>query len=69
MSDEIGYAAYIGGTAQLAFVLIRYLWLRTGFSIGTTAPNEIAVRFEGVKVASFGRPIMEGFLGFEVRVP
>lgn len=69
VSDELGYAAYIGGSAQLAVVLIRYLWLRTGFSVGTTVPREIAVRFGGDEVASFGRPVLEGFLGMEVRVP
>ena len=59
----------IGASAQLAVVLIRHLWLRTGFSVGTTVPREIAVRFGGHEVASFGRPVLEGFIGMEVRVP
>jgi len=64
-----GHAACVSGGLQMAVVLLRYLWLRVGFSIGLSLPDEIAVIFSGEKVAGFGRPLMEGFLGLEGRFP
>jgi len=66
---ETGHAACFAGGLQMAVVLTRYLWLRTGFSVGLTLPDEITVVFAGEKVAAFGRPLLEGFLGLEGRVP
>jgi hypothetical protein len=66
---ETGHAACFAGGLQMAVVLTRHLWLRTGFSVGLTLPDEITVVFAGEKVASFGRPLMEGFLGLEGRIP
>ena len=60
-----GHAACISAGLQMAVVLMRYLWLRVGFSIGLTLPDEISVIIADQKAASFGRPLMEGFLGLE----
>lgn len=67
--SELGRAAFLGGSIQIAFVLSRYVWLRAGFAAGTTFPDEIKVRFSGEEVASFGRPLLEGALGVEVHLP
>jgi hypothetical protein len=64
-----GHAACVSGGLQMAVVLMRFLWLRVGFSVGLTLPDEISVVFAGEKVAGFGRPLMEGFLGLEGRIP
>ena len=62
------YTGYVGGTLQLAVVLAKHIWLRLGFTPGVSIP-EVSVRFFGSEVATFGRPVLEGFLGLEFRIP
>lgn len=61
-------AAYIGGTLQVALVPYRYIWIRLGFTAGTTLPR-INVKFWGESIATFGMPLLEGFLNLEFRFP
>ncbi|MFH1436816.1 MAG: hypothetical protein ABIJ56_14005 [Pseudomonadota bacterium] len=62
------YTGYIGGTLQLAVALAKHIWLRLGFTPGVSIP-EVSIRFFGGEVATFGRPVLEGFLGLEFRIP
>ena len=59
---------FIGGTLQLAVVLLKYLWIRCGFIAGSSL-QEIYLRMLGEKAAEFGAPLLEGFLSLEVRFP
>ena len=69
VKTDNGIAAWFGGTLQSSFALSRHLWLRLGFTLGATLPGDVVVRFSGEKVASWGRPILEGFVGLEARLP
>ncbi len=60
--------AYVGISAQLAVLLTRYLGLRLGARAGLLFP-EVRVLFDGEQVAAFGRPMVEGFLDLELRIP
>ena len=62
------YAGYVGGTLQIAVMLSKHIWLRLGFTPGVSIP-EVSIRFFGSEVATFGRPVLEGFLGLEFRIP
>jgi len=65
---DVAYGGYAGGTVQVAFVLMKNLWLRLGLTTGVAIPR-VRVVFLGVEVADFGLPLIEGFLNLELRVP
>lgn len=71
-------AAYIGrthvsasglfaATAQIAFVMTPELWLRLGFSAGIAVP-EVTIQLGAMDAATFARPLLSAFLGFEVHL-
>ena len=64
-STTVGYA---GGSLQGVFVLIRNLWLRLGFTAGSSVPR-VSVYSDGRQLETFGMPLLEGFLGLELRIP
>jgi hypothetical protein len=61
-------AGYLGGSIQLALRLSKHVWLRTGFIAGASLPS-IAVLYGGNEIAGFGLPMLEGFLGLELKIP
>ncbi|MCP4680059.1 MAG: hypothetical protein GY854_32120 [Deltaproteobacteria bacterium] len=63
-------SAYLGGAGRVGFVVARHFWIRLDGRVGFLVP-EVSICFENDdnEVASFGRPIFEGFLNLEVRFP
>jgi hypothetical protein len=62
------HTGWVGGSLQAAFVLMKNLWLRLGFTAGACVPSMIVV-FAGEQAATFGPAMFEGFVGIEGRVP
>jgi hypothetical protein len=60
--------AQLDGTAQTGIVLTQHLWLRLGLTVGLAVP-QIAVRYPDQIAATFGRPLLAGWVGLEVRLP
>ncbi len=61
-------SAYLGGVGRLGFVLAKYFWLRLDGRVGALLPG-VTIAFAEDEIASFGRPLVEGFLSLEVRFP
>jgi hypothetical protein len=60
--------AYLGGTLQAAFIITKNIWIRLGFTAGTSLPR-VSVTYSGNELLVFGMPLLEGFLGLELRLP
>ena len=60
--------AYAGLTTQLAYEFNRNFGLRFDLKVGFALP-EVRVYFADIQAASFGRPMVEGFLNLEVKMP
>jgi hypothetical protein len=65
---EQGLVGYLGGSFKVVFAITRSFWIRTAFKIGATT-REVAILFDGDRVASFGLPLIEGQLLLELRIP
>jgi len=60
--------AYAGLTTQLAYEFNRNFGLRFDLKVGFAIP-EVRVYFAEIQAATFGRPMVEGFLNLEVKMP
>jgi hypothetical protein len=60
--------AYAGLTTQLAYEFNRNFGLRFDLKVGFTLP-EVRVLFADQQAAKFGKPMVEGFLNLEVKIP
>lgn len=60
--------AYTGLTTQLAYEFNRNFGLRFDLKVGFTLP-EVRVFFADTQAARFGKPMVEGFLNLEVKMP
>jgi hypothetical protein len=60
--------AYLGGTLQAAFIIIKNVWIRLGFTAGTSLPR-VSITYSGNELLTFGMPLLEGFIGLELRFP
>jgi hypothetical protein len=60
--------AYAGGGGEVTLALTRWLQLRLDARIGVLTP-EVRVRFADTVAARLGRPLAEGWLGLEARLP
>jgi len=65
---DITQTGYVGGSLQAAFIVLKNLWIRLGFTAGTSVPR-IRIIFNEEQVVSYGMPLLEGFLGLELRLP
>ncbi len=61
-------AAYAGLITQLAYQFNRNFGLRFDLKVGFALP-EIRVYFADTQAATFGKPMVEGFLNLEVKMP
>jgi hypothetical protein len=61
-------AAYAGLITQLAYRFNRSFGLRFDLKVGFALP-EIRIYFADVQAATFGKPMVEGFLNLEVKMP
>ncbi|MBI5529283.1 MAG: hypothetical protein HY897_23405 [Deltaproteobacteria bacterium] len=59
---------YLGVNAQCAVAAWEYVWFRVGAGYGRSVP-EVLVRFGGAGAGTFGKPLLEGSAGVEVKVP
>lgn len=59
---------YAGITAQLALALSRRVWLRAGVNLGGSIPTT-RILFADEVVATFGLPLVEGYVCLEIRIP
>jgi hypothetical protein len=65
---DMAVTAYLGGTLQAAFIIIKNVWIRLGFTAGTSLPR-VSITYSGNELLTFGMPLLEGFIGLELRFP
>lgn len=60
--------SYVGANAQCAAAIWRRVWLRAGMSYGRSVP-EVHISYGSAGTRMFGKPLIEGSAGVEVKIP